>query len=247
MAPLNDKEMKKWRAVAGLNVILGSIVLIVQVATLFTLYEWVDWIGIGIWGGCFMISAGSLTIQRNPRLISMSVCAMLSGLALIIFYAWNLGVYNNYSSYYGLITTGPEAYCYYYGDWRLAADIIFIVCGCLAMMINLVLSMNAKAIVVIRPIVRYPVNHVNAYPMSTTNTTYVVTSSQHPTAYYPTANQQTVYQVPVVTYPSNNTNNGVIYQTTSPAGYPPMNNNQQQQQPVYYTQTNPPTYATTAY
>jgi hypothetical protein len=45
----------------------------------------------------------------------MSVCAMLSGLALIIFYAWNLGVYNNYSSYYGFITTGPEAYCYYYG------------------------------------------------------------------------------------------------------------------------------------
>lgn len=36
-----------------------------QVATLLTLYEWVDWIGIGIWGGCFMISAGSLTIQRR--------------------------------------------------------------------------------------------------------------------------------------------------------------------------------------
>jgi hypothetical protein len=88
--PLNEKEMKKWRAVAGLNVILGSIVLIVQVikytstlsnivcwviicckihvkqvATLFTLYEWVDWIGIGIWGGCFMMSAGTLTIQRK--------------------------------------------------------------------------------------------------------------------------------------------------------------------------------------
>ncbi len=121
----------------------------------------------------------------------------------------------------------------------MAADIIFIVCGCLAMMINLVLSMNAKAIAVVRPIViRHPVN--NVYPMSTTNTTYVVTSN-HPAAY---PNQQTIYQVPVVTYPSNNTNNGVIYQTTSP-GYPPMNN--QQQQPVYYTQTNPPTYATTAY
>jgi hypothetical protein len=36
-----------------------------QVLTLFTLYEWVDWIGIGIWGGCFMISAGFLTIQRK--------------------------------------------------------------------------------------------------------------------------------------------------------------------------------------
>jgi hypothetical protein len=46
----------------------------------------------------------------------MSICAMLSGLALIIFYAWNLGVYNNYSYYgnSGFITTGPEAYCYYY-------------------------------------------------------------------------------------------------------------------------------------
>jgi hypothetical protein len=95
-----------------------------------------------------------------------------------------------------------------------------------------------------RPIVRYPVNHVNAYPMSTTNTTYMVTSKQHPATYYPTANQQTVYQAPVVTYPSNNTNNGVIYQTTSP-GYPPVNN-QQQQQPVYYTQSNPPTYSATA-
>jgi hypothetical protein len=33
----------------------------------------------------------------------MSICAMLSGLALIIFYAWNLGVYNN-----------PGYYCYSY-------------------------------------------------------------------------------------------------------------------------------------
>jgi hypothetical protein len=112
---------------------------------LSTLYEWVDWIGIGIWGGCFMISAGSLTIKRklvpiiqtfeqhiipiiriiivisnsnfthSPRLISMSICAMLSGLALIIFYAWNLGVYNNFS-YNGYMINyyGPEAYCYYY-------------------------------------------------------------------------------------------------------------------------------------
>jgi hypothetical protein len=71
----------------------------------------------------------------------------------------------------------------------------------------------------------------------------VVTSNQHPPAYYPTANQQTVYQVPVVTYPSNNTNNGVVYQT-SPPGYPPVNN--QQQQPVYYTQSNPPAYSATA-
>ena len=101
------------------------------------------------------------------------------------------------------------------------------------MMVNLVLSMNAKKIVIVRPIVRYPVN--NAYPMSTTNTTYVVTSS-HP-ATYPVATQPTVYQV---SYPSNNTANGVIYQTP---GYPPMNNNQQ---PVYYTQTNPPAYTTTA-
>jgi hypothetical protein len=31
MAPLNEKEMKKWRAVAGLNVILGAIVLTAQV------------------------------------------------------------------------------------------------------------------------------------------------------------------------------------------------------------------------
>jgi hypothetical protein len=88
MAPLSEQDMKKWRAVAGLNVILGSIVAIVQVlhhhisimsfglimtemnyvkqvATLISLYEWVDWIGIGIWGGCFMISAGTLTIRRK--------------------------------------------------------------------------------------------------------------------------------------------------------------------------------------
>jgi hypothetical protein len=129
------------------------------------------------------------------------------------------------------------------GDWRLAADIIFIVCGSLALIVNLLLTMNAEAIVIFPPDIRYPVNNVNAYPMSTTNTTYVVTSNQHSTAYYPTANQQTVYQVPVVTYPSNNTNNGVVYQTTSP-GYPPVNN--QQQQPVYYTQSNPPAYSATA-
>jgi hypothetical protein len=123
------------------------------------------------------------------------------------------------------------------GDWRLAADIIFIVCGTLAMILNIVLSMNARDIVIIRPIVRYPVNNVNAYPMSTTNTTYVVTSP----AVYPVATQQTVYQMPVATYPANNNmNNGaVVYQTH---GYPPMQ--QQQQQPVYYAQTNPPAYTT---
>ncbi|XP_046641310.1 uncharacterized protein LOC124326479 isoform X2 [Daphnia pulicaria] len=237
MAPLSEQDMKKWRAVAGLNVILGSIVAIVQVATLISLYEWVDWIGIGIWGGCFMISAGTLTIRRNPRLISMSICALLSGLALIIFYAWNLGVYNNQEGYY-------YNYCYSYGyyddslcDWRMASDIIFIVCGSLALIVNLLLTMNAEAIVIVRPIVRYPVNHV--YPISTNNTTYMVTSNQHPAAY-----QQTIYQVPVVTYPFNNTNNGVIYQTTSPPGYPPVNNNQQQEQPVYI-QNNPPAYSAT--
>lgn len=108
------------------------------------------------------------------------------------------------------------------------------------MMVNIVLSMNARDIAIIRPIVRYPVNNVNAYPMSTTNTTYLVTSSRP--AAYPVATQQTVYQMPVATYPNNMNNNAVIYQTTTP-GYPPM----QQQQPVYYTQqTNPPAYTTTA-
>jgi hypothetical protein len=31
MAPLNDKVMKKWQALAETNIILGLIVLIVQV------------------------------------------------------------------------------------------------------------------------------------------------------------------------------------------------------------------------
>jgi hypothetical protein len=114
------------------------------------------------------------------------------------------------------------------GDWRMTTDIIFIVCGSLALIFNLFLTMNAKEIVIVRPIViRHPVN--NVYPISTNNTTYMVTSNQPSAAF-----QQTVYQVPVVTYPSNNTNNGVIYQT-SPPGYPPVNNNQQQQQPVLYS------------
>ncbi|XP_046448060.1 uncharacterized protein LOC124196866 [Daphnia pulex] len=238
MAPLSDQEMKKWRAVAGLNIIFGAIAAIVQVATLATLgNELVDFFGIGIWGGCFMMSAGTLTIKRNPRLFSNSICALLSGLALIILYAWNLGVYINQEGYY--------YYCISYGyydtytqicHWRLASDIIFIVCGSLALIFNLLLTMNAKAIVVVWPIVQNPVNNVHGM----TNTTYMATSNQHPAAY-----QQTVYQVPVMTYPSNNTNNGVIYQTT-PAGYPPVNNNQQQQQPVYYIQTNPPAYTATA-
>ncbi|XP_046641253.1 uncharacterized protein LOC124326453 isoform X2 [Daphnia pulicaria] len=233
MAPLSKKQMKKWLAVAGLNIILGAIVAIVQVVTLAKLYEWVDWICLGLWCGVFMISAGTLTIRRHFRLIASTVCAMLTGLGLIIFYAWNLGVYNNFSySYYGNdgfnITTGPEAYCYYYGyndqlcDWRMASDIIFIVCGSLALIVNLLLTMNAEAIVIVQPIVRYPVNNV----YGTTNTTYMATSNQHPAA-----NQQTVNQVPVVTYPSNNTNKGVEHgYQTSPPGYPPVNNNQQQQQ-----------------
>lgn len=237
----DEKGMQKWRIVGGFNVLLGVIVLIVQVATLLTLYEWVDWIGIGIWGGCFMISAGSLTIQRSPRLISMAICALLSGLALVIFYSWNLGVYNNYSYYNSRNATTSyvyKPYCVHYNynaslcQWRLASDIIFVVCGSLAMMINIVLSANTKAIVVIRPLVRYPVNTVNAYPMSTTNTTYVVTNSRP--AAYPVATQQMVYQMPVNNgmYPTS----GVVYQSSSG-----------NQQPVYYAQANPPAYtATTA-
>jgi hypothetical protein len=49
-----------------------------------------------------------MNFTHSPRLISMSICALLSGLALIIFYAWNLGVYNNQEGYY-------YNYCYSYG------------------------------------------------------------------------------------------------------------------------------------
>jgi hypothetical protein len=35
---LDEKQMKKWRVVAGLNVILGGIVLIVQVILKFNLF-----------------------------------------------------------------------------------------------------------------------------------------------------------------------------------------------------------------
>jgi hypothetical protein len=111
----------------------------------------------------------------------------------------------------------------------------------LALIVNLLLTINSEAIVIVRPIFRYPVN--NVYPISTTiNTTYMATSNQHPAAY-----QQTVYQVPVVTDPSNNTNKGVEHgYQTSPPGYPPVNNNNQQQAPVLYnTFTNPPAYSTT--
>lgn len=192
----------------------------------------------------------------------MAICALLSGLALVIFYSWNLGVYNNFSYSYPNSTTVYKPYCIQYGytvglckslsithflisnqltsyspgKWRLASDIIFVVCGSLAMMINIVLSANTKAIVVIRPLVRYPINttnayQMNAYPMSTTNTTYVVTNNRP--AAYPVATQQMVYQMPVgnATYPTN----GVVYQTS------PGN-----QQPVYYAQANPPAYTATA-
>lgn len=52
----------------------------------------------------------------SPRLISMAICALLSGLALVIFYSWNLGVYNNYSYYSRNATTSPvyKPYCVYY-------------------------------------------------------------------------------------------------------------------------------------
>lgn len=128
----------------------------------------------------------------------------------------------------------------YTGDWRLASDIIFVVFGVFAVIINLVLTANAPAIMVARSAVRYP---VNAYPMTTmTNTTYVMTS--RPTTY--PVNSQTVYQVPVATYPPQQTT-GVIYQTSP--GYPPVQpqSGYPQPQAVYYAQTNPPAYTTTAY
>ena len=117
----------------------------------------------------------------------------------------------------------------------MASDIIIFVCGCMAALINIILTSNASKIMVVRRVVvRYPVV-VNAQPTAATNTAYVIT---RPTAYP----SQAAYQVPVATYPTTTTT-GVVFQTTSP-GYPAS---PAQQQPVFYPPPNPPpAYTATA-
>jgi hypothetical protein len=116
------------------------------------------------------------------------------------------------------------------GDWRYAADSLFIIFGSLAVLINIVLLSIAKHIK--QPAIRQP---MQSYPVSTANVAVVGANTTY-------VSGQVVYQA--------NPPTTVVYQN-NPAG--PANYYVQQQQPVMYQQSatvvtypaqpvSPPTY-----
>ena len=175
-----------------------------------------------------MTSAGGLTTRRHPRLISMSVLALLSCITMFIVYSINLSyVYSN--SYWCANSYKYQDYC----DWRVGADITFIVLGVLGTLINAFLAAKASSIAVAQPArVLYPMNNYGR-PVVTT-TTYTTT----PMTTYPAAGQQVIYQtqpqhVIYQTQPASySTTGGVIYQQQ--AAYPASGGVVYQQQPVSY-------------
>lgn len=204
---------------AGSNIFLGCLTMILQISTLSTLYEWVDFIGVGLWGGSFMISAGTLTTRRHPRLVSMAVLALVSAVTMVVVYSINLGYVDSNSYWCREQFYGDQC------DWRIASDIIFIVCGSIGIPINLYLSFKAKSIAVAQPPrMMYQMNNYGR-PVAVASTTYVTTTpmTTYP-ATYPAGQTQVIYQgqAPMyqaqpATYPS--PNGAIVYQQ-QPVQYP---------------------------
>lgn len=87
------------------------------------------------------------------------------------------------------------------GDWRYAADILFIIMGVMAILINAALTSKAKYL---PKFVRRNPPPMQSYPMTTTNVAVVGTN----TAY---VNGQVMYQVPA--------NTTVVYPAPQPTMY----------------------------
>jgi len=125
--------------------------------------------------------------------------------------------------------------CFSVGDWRLASDIIFIILGCLAVLVNAALAAKSKEIGVPRSRF-YTVGSPQVYQMNTypANSTVVVNSGTgYPTYAYPTTtavvyqnNNVPVYQPGTTAYYAPNT----VQQLPPPPAYYP-NQQQPQQQP----------------
>lgn len=115
------------------------------------------------------------------------------------------------------------------GDWRLASDIIFIVLGCLAVLVNAALAAKSKEIGVPRARL-YTVGAPQVYQMNTypANSTVIVNSAStagYPTYSYPTTTA-VVYQ---------NNNNIPVYQPGTTTYYAPNTVQQLPPPPAYYT------------
>lgn len=143
---MGDK-MLRYLAIA--NMFEGCLAVLLQLAVLVTLHDWVDFICIGFWGGVFMVLAGMWTLQKSPKkMITTAALSMLGGLCMVGFYSWNVSTVDC-----GAITPPPAgARGNWENDpdlcsWRLASDILFIIFGCFAIVINIFMAARASTII----------------------------------------------------------------------------------------------------
>ncbi|XP_057376896.1 uncharacterized protein LOC130698104 [Daphnia carinata] len=140
---------KILRYLAIANMFEGCLAVLLQLAVLVTLHDWVDFICIGFWGGVLMVLAGMWTLQRSPKkMITTASLAMFGGLCMVGFYSWNVSTVDC-----GNITTTPNgARGNWENDpdlcsWRLASDILFIIFGCFAIVINIFMAARTSMII----------------------------------------------------------------------------------------------------
>ncbi|KAI9563433.1 hypothetical protein GHT06_010896 [Daphnia sinensis] len=143
---MGDK-MLRYLAIA--NMCEGCLTVLLQLAVLVTLHDWVDFICIGFWGGVLMILAGMWTLQNSPKkMITTAALSMIGGLCMVGFYSWNVSIVDC-----GTIPPTPAgARGNWENDpdlcsWRLASDILFIIFGCFALVINIFMAARASTLI----------------------------------------------------------------------------------------------------
>nr|CAH0113370.1 unnamed protein product [Daphnia galeata] len=143
---------KMLRRLAVANMFEGCVVVLLQLAVLITLHDWVDFICIGFWGGVLMGMTGMWTLQRRPkRMITTAALSMLAGLCMVGFYSWQVSTVDC-SSIPPTVDPNARKSSNWESDpdlcsWRQASDILFIILGCLAIGNNIFLAARASTLI----------------------------------------------------------------------------------------------------
>uniref|UniRef100_A0A0P5RTL6 Transmembrane protein n=1 Tax=Daphnia magna TaxID=35525 RepID=A0A0P5RTL6_9CRUS len=232
------------RYLAIANMIEGCIVVLLQLAVLITLHDWVDWICIGFWGGGLMVLAGMWALQRSKKkMIPTAALAILGALCMIGFYSWNVSVidcddYDRPDKSKGNWEEENPELC----QWRVASDILFIIFGCLAVATNMFMAAKASMIVGRHPRRSSHSSHYSHHPRPAAHTmahvqppvavhhhtTYVTPTATYP-APYPDQHQMVpTYPPQQVSYPAYPGQPSVQHQAAYNPGYPAP------QAPPYY-------------
>ncbi|XP_046448057.1 uncharacterized protein LOC124196864 [Daphnia pulex] len=213
---------KILRHLAIATMLEGCILVLMQLAVLITLHDWVDWICIGFWGGGLMIMAGMWALQRSQKkMITTSALAMIGGLCLVGFYSWHVSTVDcseiddrNQNQSRKSQWEDDSDLC----DWRLASDILFIIFGLVAIGINMFMAVRGSTL-------------TGAHSRRSSNSSH--SGHHHPPAPVvhpvPVVHHHTTYVTPEATYPIPYNPNQQQQQQVMPASYP-----HPQQQPAHY-------------